>query len=67
MPFEDIESVRTDITGTSTNVIPIWYVHPLKEQSDLYRNMGAGLLHLASTAVNYESMSRIRDSVELFD
>lgn len=67
MPFEDTESVRTDITGTSTNVIPIWYVHPLKEQSDLYRNMGAGLLHLASTAINYESMSRIRDSVELFD
>lgn len=64
---EDVESVRTDITGTSTNVIPIWYIHPLREQGDLFRNMTAGLLHLASSAVNYESMSKIQDSVELFD
>lgn len=64
---EDVNIVRTDITGESTNVIPIHYINKLENQEDLFKNMAAGLLHLASTAVNYESMSEIRDTVEELD
>lgn len=64
---DDVNIVRTDITGESTNVVPIHYINKLRNQEDLFKNMSAGLLHLASTAVNYESMSRIQDTVEEMD
>ena len=64
---DSVNIVRTDITGESTNVIPIHYINKLKDQNDLFRNLSAGLLHLAGTVVNYESMSEIQGAVEELD
>lgn len=55
---------RTDMTG-STDVIPINYVNKLRNQDDLLLNFAEGLQHLAASAVNYESINNIVDTVEV--
>lgn len=44
--------------------IPIFFVSKV-EQGELLRNFSAGLIALASTAVNYDAMNNIKDTVEL--
>lgn len=60
----DIVTPYTDITG-STDVIPVNYVQKLREQDDLLLNFAEGISHLAQSAVNYDTMKDIVDTVEV--
>lgn len=60
----DIISPYTDMTG-SQNVVPVNYVTKLKEQDDLLQNFAEGISLLASSAINYDTMKDIVDTVEV--
>ena len=60
----DIITPYTDMTG-STDRIPINYIHKLEEQQDLLLNYAEGITHLASSAINYDTMRDIVDTVEV--
>ena len=55
---------ETDITGEGRR-IPVQFKGRLKNQEELNLNIAEQLMHLAATAINYDSMSRIQDSIEL--
>lgn len=60
----EIISPYTDMTGRST-VVPINYVTRLNNQQDLLRNFAESMSLLASSAINYDTMNRIVDTVEV--
>lgn len=60
----DIITPYTDMTG-NTDVIPVNYVQKLREQDDLLLNFAEGISHLAASAVNYDTMKDIVDTVEV--
>lgn len=62
----DIVTPYTDITG-STDIIPVNYVQKLREQDDLLLNFAEGISHLAQSAVNYDTMKGIVDTVEVLE
>lgn len=61
---EEYTSALSDFDGTPLKDIPIFYISRIKDQSDLLLDFSAGLQELASTAINYEAMSDIKDVVE---
>jgi hypothetical protein len=52
------------MTG-STDIVPVNYVQKLKNQDELLLNFSEGLLHLASSAINYDIIKGITDTVEV--
>lgn len=50
--------------NTPFRQIPIFYLNKLKDQDELYKNFSSALQHLAGTAINYEAMEGIKDTVE---
>lgn len=52
-----------EASGTLKKRIPIFYNLRLKDQSMLDRNFGHALSMMTTTAVNYEAMNQIEDSV----
>lgn len=55
---------RSDYDDSILRDIPLYYVNPLREQSDLVFNFSAAMRAFASTAVNYNAMNEIKDLVE---
>lgn len=60
----DIITPYTDMTG-NTDIIPVNYVQRLRNQEDLLLNFAEGISHLAQSAVNYDTMKDIVDTVEV--
>lgn len=60
----EIISPYTDMTGRDT-VIPINYVNRLSNQQDLLRNFAEAISLLASSAIHYDTMNEIVDTVEV--
>lgn len=60
----DIITPYTDMTG-NTNIIPVNYIQRLRNQEDLLLNFAEGISHLAQSAVNYDTMKDIVDTVEV--
>lgn len=50
--------------NTPYRQIPIFYVNRLKDQGELLKDFSGALQALAGTAINYECMNRIKDTVE---
>lgn len=44
--------------------IPIFYINPLKDGNELLKNFSTGLQALAGTAINYDAMNSVADTVE---
>lgn len=55
-------------SGTFDNTlyrqIPIFYINKIKDQGELLKDFSGALQALASTAINYECMNQIKDTVE---
>lgn len=60
----DIVTPYTDMTG-STYIVPVNYVQKLKNQNELLLNFAEGIAHLAQSAVNYDTIKEIVDTVEV--
>lgn len=52
------------MSGTPYRQIPIFYINRLKDQGELLKDFSGALQALAATAINYECMNNIRDTVE---
>lgn len=52
------------LDNTPYRQIPIFYVNKLKDQGELLKDFSGALQALAGTAVNYDCMNRIKDTVE---
>lgn len=50
--------------NTPYRQIPIFYVNKLKDQGELLKDFSGALQALAGTAINYDCMNRIKDTVE---
>lgn len=50
--------------NTPYRQIPIFYVNRLKDQGELLKDFSGALQALAGTAINYDCMNRIKDTVE---
>jgi hypothetical protein len=56
--------VDSDYDNTELKQIPVFYINKIKDQRELLRNFSTGLQHLAGTAINYQAMSEVADTVE---
>ena len=61
---EYIES-RGDFDGTSLRQIPVFYTMKLRDQNDLVMDFSGAMQSLAHTAINYDEMNGIKDTVEM--
>jgi len=61
---EEFNVINSDFDNTPLRQIPIFYVNKLEDQNDLLRDFSSSLQSLASTAINYEAMSNVKDTVE---
>lgn len=61
---QEHEVVDSNFDNTPLRSIPIFYVKKLKDQDELLKNFSTGLQALAGTAVNYDAMNRVVQTVE---
>lgn len=52
------------LDNTPYRQIPIFYINRLKDQGELLKDFSGALQALAGTAINYDCMNRIKDTVE---
>lgn len=60
---ETYRLVDGSVDNTPKREIPIFFVDKVK-RTELLKNFSAGLIALASTAVNYECLNEVKDTVE---
>lgn len=53
----------TDIAGNKIKEIPIFYINSLKDQTELMMDFSGSMLAYLGQAVNYDCMSKIRETV----
>lgn len=53
-----------DLDNTPYRQIPIFYINRLKDQDELLKDFSGALQRLAGTAINYDCMNKIKDTIE---
>ena len=61
---EEFNFTIGEMDDTPYRQIPIFYVNALKDQRELLKNFSTGLQHLAGTAINYDAMNKIKDTID---
>lgn len=55
-------------SGTMDNTpfrqIPIFFINKINDSNELFKDFSSAIQHLAGTAINYEAMNNIKDTVE---
>lgn len=54
-----------NLDNTPFRQIPIFFVNKLKDQSTLLHDFSGAIQHLAGTAINYQALNDIKDTVEV--
>lgn len=54
----------SSLQGSPERRIPIFYINKLKDQGELLHDFSGAMQSLASTAINYDKMNEIKDTVE---
>lgn len=62
---EEWEVTNSDMDGTKLREIPIFYINRIKDQTELLKDFSGAMQSLAGTAINYDAMNRVRDTVEM--
>ena len=52
------------LDNTPFRQIPIFYVNRIEQQGELLKDFSSAIQHLAGTAINYEAMYGIKDTIE---
>lgn len=58
---------KGDARNNPQRTIPIFFIKPLRDKDELFRNFSAGVGHFVSTAANYEAMNKVKDTVEYME
>ena len=61
---EEYNIVSGELDNTPFRQIPIFYINKIKDQGELLKDFSSAIQHLAGTAINYEAMNNIKDTVE---
>ena len=61
---EEYNIVSGALDNTPFRQIPIFYINRVKDQGELLKDFSSAIQHLAGTAINYEAMNNIKDTVE---
>lgn len=61
---EEYNIVSGALDNTPFRQIPIFYINKIKDQGELLKDFSSAIQHLAGTAINYEAMNNIKDTVE---
>ena len=61
---EEYNIVSGALDNTPFRQIPIFYINRVKDQGELLKDFSSAIQHLAGTAINYEAMNSIKDTVE---
>ena len=61
---EDYAIKQGALDNTPLRSIPIFYVNKIKDQNELLKDFSGALQSLASTAINYDVMSQIKELLE---
>lgn len=61
---EEYSIVSGALDNTPFRQIPIFYINKIKDQEELLKDFSSAIQHLAGTAINYEAMNSIKDTVE---
>lgn len=61
---EEYNIVNGALDNTPFRQIPIFYINKVKDQGELLKDFSSAIQHLAGTAINYEAMNSIKDTVE---
>ena len=63
---EEFGIMEGDVDDTEMKRIPIYYLNRLQDQDqgELLKDFSGALQHFASSAINYEYMSQMRDTIE---
>lgn len=61
---EEYNIVNGALDNTPFRQIPIFYINKVKDQEELLKDFSSAIQHLAGTAINYEAMNSIKDTVE---
>ena len=61
---EEYSIVSGALDNTPFRQIPIFYINRIKDQGELLKDFSSAIQHLAGTAINYEAMNSIKDTVE---
>lgn len=61
---EEYGIISGALDNTPYRQIPIFYINRLEDQGELLKDFSSAIQHLASTAINYEAINNIKDTVE---
>lgn len=61
---EEYNVVSGALDNTPFRQIPIFYINKIEDQGELLKDFSSAIQHLAGTAINYEAMNNIKDTVE---
>lgn len=61
---EEYNIVSGALDNTPFRQIPIFYINKIKDKGELLKDFSSAIQHLAGTAINYEAMNNIKDTVE---
>ena len=61
---EEYNIVSGALDNTPFRQIPIFYINRIEDQGELLKDFSSAIQHLAGTAINYEAMNNIKDTVE---
>lgn len=61
---EEYNVVNGALDNTPFRQIPIFYINKIEDQGELLKDFSSAIQHLAGTAINYEAMNNIKDTVE---
>lgn len=62
---EEAISGKGDFSGAVKRQIPIFYLNVLRNQNDLLMDFSAALQSFAHTAINYDEIYRVKDTVDM--
>lgn len=61
---EDYSIASGALDNTPLRQIPIFYINRVKDQGELLKDFSSAIQHLAGTAINFEAMNNIKDTIE---
>lgn len=61
---ENYNITSGELDNTPFRQIPIFYINKLKDKEELLKDFSSAIQHLAGTAINYEAINNIKDTVE---
>lgn len=60
---QDLKITAGTLSNNPYRQVPIFYINKIKDQGELLKDFSAAIQRLAGTAINYEAMNNIKDTI----